>query len=105
MTKIKCNGYSLPHTRFSDNAQKILTNLLHEMRPVFIVENDIKNNDNVDQSLHTGYRFYDNESALVRIYSATTEEEAMKNPSEWVKAALKDCAGSDYWYTYEKQWD
>jgi hypothetical protein len=64
----------------------------------------MSNGVNHNAMVYRGTRFDSNDSALARIMSAASEEEAMKNPEKWAWAALEDCAESDYWYTFEKDW-
>jgi hypothetical protein len=85
---------------------------------------------------HSGYRFNDNETVLVRICSAITSEacttlfkKSMCNIEEHEELLLegaiksfvyglsgieidaiildgmRDCAGADHWYTFEKDWN
>jgi hypothetical protein len=95
----KCNGYSSPRETFSESTRSLIKERLVVGRALF------HNRAEFFGGLHFGARFNDDESALVRIESAAKEEEVLSNLDEWVWAALEDCASSDHWYAYEKQWE
>lgn len=54
---------------------------------------------------YTSVRFNDDRVVLDRIRSAVTDEaEFQADPKAWIMDALRDCAGADHWYTFEKEW-
>lgn len=65
----------------------------------------LRNNIDLDDSKeYKGTRFYDQEALTDRLQSWISEEDFMKDSLKYVEEGLKDCANSDYYYTYEKDW-
>lgn len=102
MKEIKCNGSCWPRVLFSEKTKALAFSLFDELRPIFLKEN-AKGFDRYER-YYSGRRFNTNDTLLVRIESATVESEFLASPKEWAWEALRECAASDYWYTFEKQW-
>lgn len=102
MSKIKCNGYSFNAPEYSESTKKLAFDLFEELRPVMMRELASRFGRRGD--LYDGYRFKDNDSTLLRLCSAASEEVFLQNPRQWAWAALECCADADYWYTFEKDW-
>lgn len=99
-----CMGYTYPDCTQREQAmstsQKLAMDVItNTQRPFMQVLMEKQ------AGVYFGVRFNDNRSVLLRILSVVPVEVMMKNPIEWVRAALIDCANSDHWYMFEKQWD
>lgn len=95
----RCNGSRTPVIPFSENACVLATNLIEFSRKNF------KTLSLSEDRYYLGTRFYSNDTVLRRIESAATEYEFYEDPEGWLMDALRDCAGADHWYTYEKSYD
>lgn len=100
--KIHCNGYSLNADKFSEEVREAIKAHLPSCRTRFLKENK----DNMGRSgiYYADYRFYGDDRVISRIESATHESNFLKHPDAWIMEALRDCAESDHWYTFEKEW-
>lgn len=58
-----------------------------------------------DHEYHFGSRFYADDTVMFRIKSVASESEFMLDPYAWIMDGLRDCAGADHWYAFEKDWD
>lgn len=98
----RCNGYKTLTPAFSNVAVEKVVDCLPEARLMMLGYFKEKEHE---LRLEAGHRFHSDQSVVERIASVATEQEFMAQPMDWVVDALRDCAGADYWYTYEKQWD
>jgi len=98
----RCSGTRWPRQTFSPALIARIKAQLPSVRQDFDREMVKRFGRNGD--LENGYRFSDDQAAIARIESATTEEEFLKDVRGWLWDALEDCAKADYWYTYEKDW-
>lgn len=102
-----CNGES------SDGwgrSKQLTDSQLQEMAEAVPLEQEKFKNANADSlgrhgGFHLGYRFRSINRIIDRILSKTTIEDMLARKSEWIQAALTDCASADHWYTYEKDWN
>jgi hypothetical protein len=97
----KCNGYGIQ--RLSDDSWLALEMVIDDCRKQFLAWLD--SDSKLASQYLPGTRFNSNRDVGSRIAHATTDAEFQTSPVPWVLDALRDCAGADYWYTYEKQWD
>jgi hypothetical protein len=102
MTKIfsiHCNGYNFE------------SHLLNYLSPIIKPHIDgLRKKFKLNKDMYAGSRYYSNDTVFVRITSALyraqlepfslTKEEI----SHLINSALNDCARTDYWYIYEKDW-
>jgi hypothetical protein len=112
----KVNGYSfsvIGAMLFSSEFRTAITNRIQELRPVFLAANA----DNKDMTF--GSRFTDDERVLTGILSGimrfypdwpSIDNVTMENVERhqidfWVHDGLRDCAETDHWYMYEKQYE
>ncbi len=51
-----------------------------------------------------GSRFNSDDIVWGRIRGAAMVDEFFSNPEAWMMDGLRDCAGADHWYLYEKEW-
>lgn len=100
--KTICNGYSTGNEHLSEETQKIIKELLPEIRKELKVKyQDLEN----EFSLYAGERFYDDFSVMMRLESAWEKlEKAYIDIKDRVRDALLDCMRADYYYTFEKDW-
>lgn len=94
-----CNGYKFDQESFSPKAIEKMRGIYRTARTEFEI------NPPKDGYYYFGSRFHSFDAIVSRIQSATDEESFLQNSYEWVWAALKDCAGADHYYTFEKQWE
>jgi hypothetical protein len=111
----RCNGSHSPKPRLSEAAFKVFCAHKEKARKDFLflaAECKAKRNCYGDypftyegRDYYLGYRFLDDNTVMDRIESAITDEaEFLANPYAWCLDALRDCAGADHWYTFEKDW-
>ena len=124
VSNIKSNG-SGNNAAARSSFPTILTAIsLYKMR---FSEEDIISKFPEDSEYHIGTRFNDNETIAYRIGSALVREATLELRTEdpiilegYIKAfvdslsgsemdiiitdGLRDCAGADHWYTFEKEW-
>lgn len=102
--KNRCNGLSLNAPRFSDTAKQTLREVLPRARQAF--REGIGDEEFGGQGQYElGGRFYNDDRVQRTIEGAIEELEFMSDPYGWCLDGLRECASSDHWYTYEKQWD
>lgn len=99
----RCNGFNAGARRnLSKEAQAVLEKTLPEARAAF---KDLLHNPAFKaQPMLCGWRFEDNDSAMDRVGTVAHSNEVLANPMDWALDALRDCARSDHWYTFEKEW-
>lgn len=100
----RCNGYTIGGIRFSQQSIDLIKQLHAELMPQFYQEYRKQFADSHGSDYERGGRFTCPVSIYLRIASACTEEEFKTDPKAWVWDALRNCAGADYWYAYEKDW-
>ena len=102
------NGMQSPIPNpLTDEQKQIIIQKLPAARELMKKEFDMDNFNMMHKlGLMDGSRFYNDDDALWRIESITPERLAGKDPTseDIIYDALYDCADSDYWYMYEKDW-
>jgi len=100
----RCNGVNYQAPFLSEETKKALLAVLPYARErfrVFMTQNSLQG----DSRYYTGVRFNDNNDVFMRVESAfPTESEVLHAPMDWALDALRDCAGADHWYEFEKDW-
>lgn len=96
-----CNGYLIGVPRLSESAILVFRRTIDEAR-VHFQRSPPRDGGNY----LIGHRYLGDKSVMGRIESAIgSESEFLASPLVWCLDALRDCAGADHWYTYEKEWD
>ena len=112
----RCNGYQFGLPRFNAVEQAAFDAVIKGCRAEFkeiVSGRPASERFGFDRS--KGYRFEGNDYCFdyrfdgdlwveQRISAACTEDEFLSNPRAWVLDALRDCAASDYYYLYEKDY-
>lgn len=55
--------------------------------------------------LEIGYRFNNDDKIIMKLQEKFTESTFLASINNCFDEVLKDLAGADYYYNYEKQWD
>lgn len=102
----RCNGYGFDGPTLSDEAKSALVAVLPIARERFRV---FMTNESVRPGgcdyYYAGSRFNDDGSIFRRIeHAMESEDEVLNAPMDWALDALRDCAGADHWYTFEKDY-
>lgn len=100
----RCNGYGFGGPTLSDEAKDALIAVLPLARERFRVfmTNESANGN---REYYAGSRFNDDGSVFQRIeHAMDSESEVLTAPMDWALDALRDCAGADHWYTFEKDY-
>ena len=102
------NGMQSPIPNpLTDEQKEIIKQKLPAARELMKKEFDMDNFSMMHKlGLMDGHKFYNDDAVLWRIESITPERLAGKDPTseDIIYDALYDCADSDYWYMYEKDW-
>lgn len=102
MTKYNISGMSTDYIKYSNNTQQKILTLLPDIRKkVYSTFNGLNHNE----GLLSGRRFRDDENIIWRIASNVSEAKCLEDMEEVITEALYDAASSDYYYTYEKDWN
>lgn len=96
----RCNGYKfnpeiqLSYVEDTETFKKLLPHCREVIKTILN-----------DSEYHFGMRFNEDVTVMIRIESALKDVKEFKaNPEAWIMDALRDCAGADHWYEYEKDW-
>ena len=91
----------------TDEQKQVIIQKLPAARELMKKEFEMDNFNMMHElGLMDGTRFYNDEDVIWRIESITPERLAGRDPTseDIIYDALYDCADSDYWYMYEKDW-
>ncbi len=100
-----CNGYQYGVPKPSPVLKATMDTLLPQARERFLAwRRQLDRSKAWDYHFQMGFRFDDNNAVLLRILSAASEEEVLKDPMAWALDGLRECAMADHWYEYEKDW-
>jgi len=94
-TKILKGGWRMDAPAYSVPVRRFLIEQIKNRRPLVEIYGDALR----------GVRFNDDISVSIRVESNYDEETFMACPAMVVDAMLLDAAQSDYWYTFEKDYD
>lgn len=100
MNKRVCNGWCTVRNKFTEEERQKIIDLLPTVREKFIKEYSERNDD---LQLFCGHRFKDDTDVVIRMESAR-ERQGDLTLEEFIFDALYDCASSDYYYSFEKDW-
>lgn len=98
----RCNGYQLG-VKMSAESRAKLAEILPGAREAF--QEYVGDDTGPGGNYEFGHRFLDDVCVEERIATAAGAGEFMADPMAWALDGLRDCAGADHWYTYEKKWD
>lgn len=98
-------GLKIPSTPYSAKTKaNIVDNLLPKAREIFSKEYSHALENCHWYQLVRGRRFYDDSTILWSLESNFSEEEFNKNSAHCLNEILRGACGTDYYYTYEKEW-
>jgi len=96
-----CNGYSRPRNHYGKRKIQYISRLLPKCRE--ILKNYVSQWE-YSNSLYYGERCKNDFDIIARMES-TNQRKLFKHGIKWaIVDALLDCADSDYYYKYEKDW-
>jgi len=90
MNTIK-SGWMLDRVKYQPAVERFARRLMDERRPFL----------SLPEGAERGVRFNSDDAVMARIESNYTEEEFMSCPGLYIENMLIDAAKSDFWYSYE----
>lgn len=102
MKKVECNGWSSDRARFSKETVDFVQKMLLSTKTLF--ETEYCRAIGFGGEYELGIRYKSLDSIITTLESAVSEQDFLHCPTDWIMAALKDCASRDYYYKYEKDW-
>lgn len=94
----RCNGISSIQHRLRDDTIEVLVAIAARQRPGFIER------ANTHRDLLAGRRFSNDDCLIARVATAYTNDEVIADIEFVVYDGLFDCAASDHWYEFEKEY-
>jgi|SRR5579872_212179 len=88
------NGWTTDYEIFSEATIWIFNKFLDSRRELFVCSEDAIR----------GERFTNDSRVLLRLQSMFSEQDFLARPQQCIDAALLNCAKSDRWYAFEKDW-
>lgn len=99
-----CNGFG-GGVAMGHGAMLVLSMVADRVRAEFLAQYpEARERRMNNRGVFCGGRFEDNDSLAARIEHVTDEADFLLHPVEWVRAAILDCAESDHWYAFEKEY-
>jgi len=127
VNEIKCNGWSSTSSMIGPNSRATIETYISVYRTMENFEDIVSEIAKNTHDVYYGSRCSNNNDIAGRIYSALSEYalnkwenvEALAElwinaqvqmlsgaaMSTLIKEALRDCAGADHWYAFEKDWN
>lgn len=100
--KILCNGWKSPRKRYGKRKVEAIKRVLPKVR--LQLKSLINKADRYEDEVYYGWRCQNDSDVICRMESTNQRKLKSKGLKQAVLDALLDCAHSDFYYKFEKDW-